>query len=76
MLLRAQVIYGEAHSLINVWRVFTMQLGTHSTQSCHFSGASGRFFRKVRHEAAQKDEGRPLGAGLQKQASNRLKLHW
>ena len=23
-----------------------------------------------------KDEGRPLGAGLQEQASNRLKLHW
>ena len=23
-----------------------------------------------------KDEGRPLGAGLQEQASNHLKLHW
>ena len=23
-----------------------------------------------------KDEGRPLGAGLQELASNRLKLHW
>ncbi len=23
-----------------------------------------------------KDEGRPLGAGLQEQASNYLKLHW
>ncbi len=30
----------------------------------------------MRHEAARKDEGRPLEAGLQKQASNHLKLHW
>jgi hypothetical protein len=34
------------------------------------------FNSKVRHEAAQGDEGRPLGAGLQEQASNRLKLLW
>jgi hypothetical protein len=30
--------------------------------------------RKVRHEAAQGDEGRSLGAGLQQLASNHLKL--
>ena len=32
-----------------------------------------RYF--VRHEATKDDEGRPLGAGLQEQASNHLKLH-
>ena len=26
--------------------------------------------------SCMKDEGRPLGAGLQEQASNHLKLHW
>ena len=30
----------------------------------------------MRHEAAQGDEGRPLGAGLQELASNHLKLLW
>ena len=30
----------------------------------------------MRHEAAREDEGRPLGAGLQEQASNHLKLLW
>ena len=29
----------------------------------------------VCHEAARKDEGRPLGVGLQEQAPNHLKLH-
>ena len=28
------------------------------------------------HATVQKDEGRPLGAGLQEQASNHLKLLW
>jgi hypothetical protein len=31
---------------------------------------------KVRHEGAWKMRDRPLGAGLQELASNRLKLHW
>ena len=30
----------------------------------------------VRHEAAQEMRDRPLGAGLQEQAPNHLKLHW
>lgn len=44
--------------------------------SCQFSAVYGGFSRKVRHEAAQEDEGRSLGAGLQRQAPNHLKLHW
>jgi hypothetical protein len=34
------------------------------------------FRKKVRHEAAQEDGGRPLEAALQEEASNHLKLHW
>lgn len=39
-------------------------------------GPIASFVPYVRHEAARKDEGRPLGVGLQKQASNYLKLRW
>ena len=49
---------------------------TTCNQACKFIDYGVRFFWKVRHEAAQEDEGRSLGAGLQRQAPNHLKLHW
>jgi len=44
--------------------------------SVAFQGLADKCYDQyVRHEAARKDEGRPLGVGLQKQALNHLKLH-
>ena len=49
-----------------------------STGNHHLSGQppSEDLWVQVRHEGAWKMRDRPLGAGLQELASNRLKLHW